>query len=82
MKYYCYILYSAKLDRYYVGHTEDMDQRLIQHNSGVSTFTSKANDWILVFKKEFSTREEARNQEHEVKKKKSRKYIEWIISAG
>jgi len=82
MKYYCYILYSAKLDRYYVGHTEDMDQRLIQHNSGVSTFTSKANDWILVFKKEFSTREEARNKEHEVKKKKSRKYIEWIISAG
>ena len=81
MEYCCYILYSAKLDRYYIGHTEDLEQRLVQHNSGLSTFTAKANDWIIVYQQFFDTREEARKRENEIKKKKSRKYIEWISSA-
>jgi putative endonuclease len=82
MTYFCYIIYSKTLDRYYVGHTEDVDVRLIQHNSGISTFTAKAQDWVLLYRQEFETREEARKREFEIKKKKSRKYIEWIISAG
>jgi len=48
----------------------------------LSSFTSKAADWILVYKQEFETREQARTREMEIKKKKSRKYIEWISSAG
>ena len=82
MGYCCYIIYSAKLDRYYVGHTEDIDIRITQHNSGISKFTAKANDWILVYQQLFTSRELARTKEMEIKKKKSRKYIEWIISAG
>jgi len=82
MEYCCYILYSSKLDRYYVGHTEDIDLRIIQHNTGISTFTSKSNDWVLVYKQIFETRAAARSREIEVKKKKSRKYIEWMISTG
>lgn len=82
MDYCCYIIYSAKIDRYYIGHTDNIDKRLLQHNSGLSSFTAKANDWILAFKQVFETREQARNREMEIKKKKSRKYIEWIISAG
>lgn len=50
--YCCYIIYSVKLDRYYIGHTENMNQRLLQHNSGISTFTAKANDWLLKWEKE------------------------------
>ena len=82
MKYCCYIIYSAKIDHYYIGHTENIDQRLTQHNSGVSSFTSKADDWIIVYRQEFETRKDARNREMEIKKKKSRKYIEWISSVG
>jgi len=44
--FYCYILYSPKLDKYYVGHSHDVGLRLTQHNSGISAFTSKADDWI------------------------------------
>ncbi len=39
--FYLYILYSSKLDRYYVGHTENIELRLIQHNNGISAFTFK-----------------------------------------
>ncbi|TWR24492.1 GIY-YIG nuclease family protein [Mucilaginibacter achroorhodeus] len=81
MEYFCYIIYSERLDKYYVGHTEDLNTRLKQHNLGISTFTSKADDWILVYSEAFSSREDARSREFEIKKKKSRKYIEWLIAA-
>ncbi|RFZ90289.1 GIY-YIG nuclease family protein [Mucilaginibacter conchicola] len=81
MEYCCYIIYSLKLDRYYVGQTDDIEQRLIQHNSGFSTYTSKANDWCLKHLEVFETRDLAQNREREIKRKKSRKYIEWVSSA-
>ena len=68
------------LDRYYIGHTEDIT-RLEQHNSGISTYTAAANDWLLVYSEDYDTRELARKRELEIKKKKSRKYIEWLISS-
>jgi putative endonuclease len=77
--FYLYIIYSAKLDRYYVGYTADIEVRIVQHNSGLSSFTSKANDWKLVYKEQYPNREEAHKRELEIKSKKSRKYIEWLI---
>jgi putative endonuclease len=81
MAYHVYIIYSAKLDRYYVGYSEDLDKRLEQHNSGISVFTSSVNDWKLRHEELFSSREEAMKREKEIKKKKSRKYIEWLVSS-
>jgi len=34
MSYKMYILYSAKMDRYYIGSCEDLNIRIAQHNSG------------------------------------------------
>ncbi len=80
MIYTVYILYSAKIDRYYVGHTENISIRLKQHNEGISTYTSKATDWILMYSENFSSRVDAHKRELEIKSKKSRKYIEWLIN--
>ena len=76
-----YIIYSRKIDKYYVGYTIDMDKRQKEHNTGISTFTSRASDWELKWMKEFSSREEAMSEEKRIKSKKSRKYIEWLISS-
>jgi predicted GIY-YIG superfamily endonuclease len=76
-----YILYSFSIDKYYIGYTSDIEKRLVEHNSGVSKFTAKANDWVLKYTENFTTRENARKRELEIKKKKSRKYIEWLISS-
>jgi putative endonuclease len=81
MLFYVYIIYSRKLDKYYVGHTEDIAKRLEQHNSGISTFTAKSSDWEIVYQEVFETREGARLREKAIKAKKSRKYIEWLISS-
>lgn len=82
MLYTFYIIYSAKLDRYYSGHTDDIEERIVQHNEGISDYTSKANDWVVAYTESYSTREEARKRELEVKKKKSRKYIEWLVNSA
>ncbi|ACU07032.1 hypothetical protein FIC_00574 [Flavobacteriaceae bacterium 3519-10] len=48
--YFCYILYSKSLDRYYVGHTgENLDERLRKHLSHHHGFTSRAKDWIIIY---------------------------------
>jgi putative endonuclease len=80
--YWVYIIYSAKLDRYYVGYTEEIQKRLTEHNTGISTFTAKADDWIVKYSKQYNSRQEAHEAELVIKKKKSRKYIEWLIAVG
>ena len=76
-----YIVYSAAVDKYYVGYTVDIKKRLVEHNTGISTYTAKATDWELKFAREFMSRKEAMSEERRIKAKKSRKYIEWLISS-
>jgi len=81
MEYFVYILYSKNIDSYYVGSTKDLDQRTVEHNkrSG-SNFTKRTKDWKLVYSESYVTRSEAQRREYEIKKKKSRSYIEWLIT--
>jgi putative endonuclease len=41
-----------------------------------------ATDWVLKYSEVYQTRSEAVKRETEIKKKKSRKYIEMIISSA
>jgi putative endonuclease len=79
MSFYLYILYSSSLDQYYVGHTENLSDRIFRHNNSGSKSTKKANDWIIKHREEFETRSEAMQRELEIKNKKSRKYIELLF---
>jgi putative endonuclease len=80
MSAYLYILYSEKTDRYYVGSADDVEARLKHHNAG-STPSTKAGAplWELKYTEEYPTRSDARKREYAIKRKKSRKYIEWLI---
>ncbi|MBL4587391.1 MAG: GIY-YIG nuclease family protein [Flavobacteriales bacterium] len=77
-----YIIYSEKVDRYYIGSTMNLNQRLDDHNSGRSPFTKGKSPWVLKWSCEFETRSEAHKEEMRLKRKKSRKYIEWFIANG
>ena len=70
-----YILYSQKLGKYYTGHTCNISNRLDQHNAGHSIFTARANDWKLVYKKEFSLRIKASGHEKRIKKIGAPKFL-------
>ena len=77
--FYVYIIYSVKLDIYYVGSTGNLEDRLKRHNSGRSTFTKPGVPWELVYQKKFSTKSDACKFEYYVKSQKSRIFIESII---
>ena len=79
MKYFCYILYSKILNRYYIGYTTDIEERLRLHYHGYfggRSYTSKANDWVPYILIPCDTIEHAVFIESKIKKMKSRKYIE------
>ena len=82
MTYYVYILYSETINQYYVGQTQNIEERLQQHRNSRSKSTKKASDWVLVYSEVFAFRADSVNRESEIKKKKSRKYIENLIQKG
>ncbi len=49
MKYYVYIQYSHSLVRFYVGQTNDLQNRLVEHKNGESQFTSTGTPWTLLW---------------------------------
>ena len=79
-KFFVYILYSQKLDRYYTGVTTlSVEERLenhIQKSYGKLNFTQKAEDWALFWSLECVSFNQARNIELHIKKMKSRTYIQ------
>ncbi|MBI3136739.1 MAG: GIY-YIG nuclease family protein [Bacteroidetes bacterium] len=80
--YFLYILHSQLLDKFYIGHTNDPDERILRHNRGGDKFTSKGQPWILVYKEQFQTKELAYKREREIKKWKSKKLIQKLISSA
>ncbi len=77
-----YILYSEKLDKYYVGSSYDKDERLLRHNRGAEKFTSTGMPWTIVYYEEFENLTDARKRERQIKKMKSRKYILSLINGS
>ena len=79
MPYTVYIIYSKIIDQYYVGHTENLNDRLYRHRNNGSLSTKKANDWELKYTEPFETRSEAATRKKQIKAKKSRNYIEELV---
>ena len=75
-----YIIYSQKLNKYYVGACTDLERRLHEHNIGHSKFTSTGMPWVLKYTEDYPNLPEAKKRELEIKKMKSRKYIEGLFS--
>ena len=75
-----YILYSKSLDRYYTGHTANIEDRFLRHNKGRSKATKAGIPWIIVHTEAFESKSIAYKRELEIKAKKSRTYIEKLIA--
>jgi putative endonuclease len=74
-----YIIYSEKIDRYYTGITENLSWRLERHNQGWGRYTKRGMPWKIVYNEEFINKSDALKRECEIKNRKSKKYIEYII---
>ncbi|MFD2561033.1 GIY-YIG nuclease family protein [Aquimarina rubra] len=65
-----YILFSESLNKYYIGHTANLEDRLKRHNQGRSKSTKPGMPWKIIYTEEYQTKSEAYQREMEIKKKK------------
>ena len=67
MSFYVYILRCVD-GSYYVGHTDDLEKRVAEHERGsITVYTRKRRPLVLVLSAEFYTREEAKERERQSK---------------
>ena len=79
MKHFIYLLYSETRDRYYIGSSADVNERLIRHNAGAVLSTKSGRPWKVVYSETFSSKTEALKREFYLKRMKSRVYLEDLI---
>lgn len=72
-----YVLYSAEIDRFYIGSCMDFKQRIAQHKNKTfeKSFTAQANDWEVFIQFHELGYPQARAIEAHIKRMKSRKYL-------
>ena len=76
--YYTYILTTAD-NRYYIGSTGNLTERMKRHQRGEVSFTSSRRPVKLLHKEAFSSRSQAVLRERQIKNWRSRKSIERLI---
>ncbi len=76
---YVYIIYSEIIHKYYTGATDGLEWRLQRHNQGWGRYTKGGIPWKIVYTEKFKTKSEALKRERDIKRRKSRKYIEGLI---
>ena len=72
---FVYVLYSKTFDQIYIGQTNNIEARLMRHNSGLVKSIKPFLPWIIIHTNFFSTRSEAMRREKELKSHKGRDFI-------
>jgi putative endonuclease len=67
MSYFVYILQSQKDQKYYIGSTSNVENRLAFHNSGRQRSTRTRVPFKLVYSESFTTKTEALRWERQIK---------------
>ena len=80
MTYYVYILFSAKHKKSYVGMTNDLERRLLEHNLGYSPYTAKFGPWELLYTESFESGQDARKREKYLKSGVGRRWMKKNIN--
>ena len=76
MKFTVYILFSESTLKYYSGHTQDLVNRLTEHNSGETISIKNGIPWRVMWTSELSSRAEAMKLEMKIKKRGAKRFIQ------
>ena len=68
MPFFVYIIQSLSTRKFYIGQTNNLEERLRRHNTGRSKYTRNKGPWKLVGFKTFETRKEAMSFERKLKR--------------
>ena len=73
--FYAYVLKSINHDYYYKGHCQDLEKRLVQHNSGMTASIKPYIPFEVVYYETFLTEAQAINREKYFKSSAGRRYL-------
>jgi len=79
MQYFVYILYSEKFDKFYIGQTNNTDDRLKRHNAGYNKATAPYIPWTLLWFTEKKSRAEAMALEKKLKNLSKERIRQFIV---
>jgi putative endonuclease len=65
--YYTYILKSLIVEKYYIGYTSNLEERLKYHNDGASKYTRSYKPYIIIHSESFENKTQAMKRENEIK---------------
>jgi putative endonuclease len=73
--FFTYVLRSKKTRRYYIGSTDNLENRLQEHNSGETKSIRSGIPWSIVHVEQFVTRTEAVRKEKQIKARGASRYL-------
>lgn len=76
---FVYVLQSLTDKTYYIGSTQNLNQRLVDHNTGKSRYTKRKIPWVVIHSEEYATKTEALKREKQIKNWKNIRAIEHLI---
>jgi putative endonuclease len=79
--FYVYVIQSESTKRYYTGFTADIEQRIGQHNAGVTKSTKNRGQWKLVYTEKHDSRAAAIARERFLKSGQGREQLPALIDS-
>ena len=79
--YYVYIIQSQFDSTFYIGYSENIEERLKEHNFGRTNYTSKKRPWSLVYFEEFENKTDAIRRELFLKRQKNKEFYQRLINS-
>ena len=79
--YYVYIIQSQLDNSFYIGFSENIDARIMEHNVGRTNYTSKKRPWHLVYVEEFENKTDALKRELFLKHQKNKEFYQRLINS-
>ena len=76
MEHVCYVLYSMKHKKIYIGYTSNLIGRFKSHNElGKKGYTIRYRPWIVVHLEFYDTKSDAISREKQLKSSRGRAWI-------
>jgi len=75
-KYSVYVLWSEKLKKRYTGCTENVEKRILEHNTGKQRSTRGGIPWNLLYVENYDTLSKARKREYYLKSRSGRRFLD------
>jgi putative endonuclease len=82
--FYLYIIHSSSSEKFYVGHSENPWERILQHNEDSSDkYTGKYQNWELkAFFQVSENKEDALSIEKFIKRQKTKKLVQKLVDSN